>query len=170
MKYLSISQLSEVTGIDRRTCKDRIETLTPIVKGRSHLYHAREAIPLIINFGLEDNKDEYHRQIRNEELRHEKAKADKIQLQVEKLRGELVPIEDVARVVETEYAAVRAALLAISSKVSGELASMDSVIEIKKLLDGHINEVLAELSADQDDQLSQPSGSDSVDPGEDADE
>jgi len=169
MKFMSISQLSEATGIDRRTCKDRLETLTPIIKGRSHLYHAREAIPKIINHGLRSDDDHY-KKVQQEELRHESAKADKIQLQVEKLRGELVPIEDVARVVEAEYAAVRAALLAISSKVSGELATLDSIIEIKKLLDGHINEVLAELSADQDDQLSQPSGSDSVDPGEDADE
>ncbi len=169
MQYLSISQLSEVTGVDRRTCKDRLETLTPIIKGRSHLYVAREAIPKIINHGLE-SADDHRKKLQEEELRHESAKADKIQLQVEKLRGELVPIEDVARVVEAEYAAVRAALLAISSKVSGELATLDSIIEIKKLLDGHINEVLAELSADQDEQLSKPSGSELVETGEEADE
>jgi phage terminase Nu1 subunit (DNA packaging protein) len=156
MKYLSVSQLSEATGFDRRTCKDRLVSLTPIVKGRSHLYLSREAIPLIINHGVDIDSDSAKKKIREEELRYEKARADKVQLQVEQLRAELVPIEDVARVVESEYAAVRAALLAIPSKVSAELANLTSVIEIKRHLEDHINETLAELSADEGMELEAP--------------
>lgn len=150
MKHLSVSQLSEVTGVDRRTIKERLVSMKPDVRGRSHLYLAREAIPMILFPDGVDDRKTIEKKIREEELRYESARADKTQLQVEKLRGELVPIEDVAKVVEREYAAVRAAFLAIPSKVSKELATQDSEIGIKRVLEDHINEALSELSADQE--------------------
>jgi len=139
--------MSEATGFDRRTIKERLAQLTPKVEGRSHLYDAREALPLLYETN-EANQTANDRRLREEQLRYEIERADKMALQNAKLRGEVVSIEEVAGVVESEYAAVKAALLSIPYKSAGELAVMDNVIEIKKLLDGLLNEALSELSAD----------------------
>lgn len=148
MRFLSLSQMSEATGFDRRTIKERLAQLTPKVEGRSHLYDAREALPLLYR-ASQDNDKANSRRLLEEQLRYETERADKIALQNTKLRGGVVSIEEVAGVVEGEYAAVKAALLSIPYKSAGELATMDNVIEIKKLLDGLLNEALSELSADE---------------------
>jgi hypothetical protein len=153
MRYLSMSQLSQVTGKDRRTVKDRLQGLEPKLEGRAHLYDAHIALPMILE--LTDGDNSVAKQMADEQLRYERERADKVALQNQKLRGEVVSIEEVANVVEGEYAAVKAALIAIPSKCAGELATMDNVIEIKKLLDGLINETLVELSSSDRLDLSQ---------------
>jgi len=146
-RMLSMSALAEMTGFDRRTVKARLVGIK-VQRGPKGalIYDASVALPAL--YAQEDG-DDLDLQIKQETLRIERANAEKREIEVAQLRRELVPIEDVAAVVEKEYAAVRAAMLALPSKCSQELVAMDDVLEIKRLLEDMTNEALSELSADQ---------------------
>lgn len=141
-RYFSINQLSIATGKDRRTVKDRLSKILPEKKaGKAIIYDGHKAFPAL--FKVEDVKE----QLLSESLRLEKGRADKIELELAKISGSQVPIEDVAAVVEKEYTRVRAQLISIPNKISRDLAVIDDPREITIILEDSINEALSELSA-----------------------
>jgi phage terminase Nu1 subunit (DNA packaging protein) len=148
---MSITQLSELTGRDRRTVSKRLESL-PVHSedGRAKYYDVTKALPLIYNdlatIGIE-------RKLQEEQLRFETGRADKMELDVQKRRGELVEINQVSEVVQTEYARVRAGLLAIPNKMAHVLAIVDTPAEIKSKLEDAVNEALSELSVNTEAEL-----------------
>jgi phage terminase Nu1 subunit (DNA packaging protein) len=149
MRYLSITQISEMCGLDRRTIKKRLASIKVHMKeGKAHLYDMFEANSMLYGTSTLDDTNVIA-QMSREELRLQIAKADEKEMHVGQLRAELVSIEDVASTVEREYGAVRAGLLSIPSKVSQDLVIMDDFIKIKNLLEDAVNEVLTELSADK---------------------
>lgn len=149
LRYLSMTQLSEVTGVDRRTVKSRLADLKPIkTEARAIIYDAHMALPLVLRTGDKMSVSQIEKQMAEEQLRHEKAKADKISLEVQKMQGEVVNIEDVARTVGKEYSYVRAALLSIPSKRAKALAIEDDPAVIQSSLLEDINEVLSHMQAD----------------------
>jgi hypothetical protein len=147
MRYLSISQLSEVTGIDRRTVKKRLANVElHEVDGRAHRYDAHAVLPILYGEVSSENIDQ---RLVEEQLKYETARAEKIRIEVDKLRGQLVAVEEVARVVEKEYTAVRQGMLSIPTSLAMSLAIETDTKEIKRQLEDAINAVLAELSADE---------------------
>lgn len=149
LRYLNTSQLSQVTGRDRRTIKTKLEGVEPSgTEGKSNLYDAHNVIPIILGIETKEEQNTY-KQIQKETLRLEKAKADKIELEVAKTRGEQVPITDVASIVEKEYSAVRSQLIAIPTKMCLELSTIDDPAIIQDKLQEAINDCLTELSADK---------------------
>lgn len=163
---LSMSQLAEITGFDRRTVKARLSGIKAQNGPKGALiYDSTVALPILY---AQDAESDLERQILQENLRKERAEAEIREMKASSLRKELVPIEDVATVVEKEYAAVRAAMLALPSKVSQEIASMDDVLKIKILLEDNVNEALAELSADTrfaEGEMPQVTGEEEDEPG-----
>ncbi len=50
LKYMSISQLAEVTGLDRRTVATYLKGITPTIdKPNEKRYYAKYAIPLLLS-------------------------------------------------------------------------------------------------------------------------
>lgn len=78
--------------------------------------------------------------------RTEHFKALQTQLDYELAAGQLVPIDEVGREVEKEYARVRARLLAIKVSLAPELIGVDDLVTIQNLIEQHITEALQELS------------------------
>ena len=70
------------------------------------------------------------------------------ELQLQRERGEVVNIEDVAKTVGEEYAAVRAKLLAIPTKLAPRIAIEDNEAACRDLIEREITEALNELIAD----------------------
>lgn len=136
-KILSISKLSEITGIDRRTISKRLEELEPVEEtSRSKMYNVQEALPFIYTSGgLREA----------EQLRYETARADKMELEVAKRRGELVEIDKVVKVYEQRLIAVRAGIIALPNKQAAVLASITDPNIMKTELEIATNEVLEEL-------------------------
>lgn len=75
-------------------------------------------------------------------------KAQLARLEYEQKIGTLVPIENVAQEVETEYGRVRARLLAIPSKLAPDVALTDDVAMCRGLIEAAIVDALNELAAD----------------------
>lgn len=143
-RMLTVNGFAQLTGLDRRTIEKRLVSLAPILgPNRGHYYDPTKALPFIYEVNDVHNMD---KQLKKENIKLEKYRAEKAKLEVEQLKRELVPIEEVAQVVEREYTAVRAHLLAIPSKMAIELSSVTEPGDIKERLDAAINESLSELS------------------------
>lgn len=76
------------------------------------------------------------------------AEASLAEMELQQKRGELVPIAEVARTVGEEYAAVRAKLLAIPSKVAPMVAAESTDAACRALLTREIHDAMLELVAD----------------------
>lgn len=141
MKQINISEIADLADIDRATARERLKGLDSEKDGKSITYQSRDALLRVFELNLD--------KVKAEQLRYETARANRIELQNAKLRGEVVAIEDVAEVVEAEYGAVRAALRALPYKCANELAAIDSPIEIKSRLEAMIEEILTELCSEE---------------------
>jgi terminase small subunit / prophage DNA-packing protein len=91
-----------------------------------------------------------------------KARIEKLQVETKRLelrlsreRGELVPINDVARIVEQQYTTVRSHLLALPNKLAPMVAGKTDIAELNSILTSYINEALSELVTDA---VMQPEG------------
>ena len=141
MSLESVSRISDLTGLDRRTIKARIDFLVPIVEGRSHLYETREVLPVLygqddgVIYDLTEERARLaHHQANNEALKERAA------------RGELIPAEMVIKHGAAMVAAVRAKILAAHNKIRNRFADLSpgAIDEMQNIL----TEALAELAAD----------------------
>jgi hypothetical protein len=78
--------------------------------------------------------------------RTEHFKALQTELDYRRDAGDLVPIDEVGKAVEREYANVKARLLAIKVSLAPDLVGVDDPVVIEALIEQHIIEALQELS------------------------
>jgi phage terminase Nu1 subunit (DNA packaging protein) len=143
MSLESITKLSELTGIDRRTCKKRLLTVTPIIKGSAHLYESTSALVMLYgNINGESNVFD----LQQEQARLNHHKANKAELEADIIRGELIPTELVFDVQGNMVMNCRAKLLAIPTKAASMVHNMTNLGQIEAELKSHIYEALTELS------------------------
>lgn len=86
--------------------------------------------------------------INEADLLEKKYKGLLARLKYEEAIGKLVPIDEVAAVVDQEYSRVRARLLAIPSKLAPELALADDESQCRALVEAAVADALNELTAD----------------------
>ena len=135
----SISALAVEFGKDRRTVATAIREVPPMSrKGRVELYRLTDVLPCLIAApkpaDLEDAK-----------ARKLTAEAELAEIELAKARAEVVVIAEVAKLVGEDYAAVRAKLLAIPSKLAPQMAIEPTEAGCRALLQRAINEALDEL-------------------------
>lgn len=146
LRYLSINQLSQLTGRDRATISKRLETMKPYEEnGRAKIYDTHEALPVL--FAAESHKGI---QKKIELVTHdiEKEKLHKIRMENDVRIGKLVDIEDVVKLVEKEYTFVKAQIKSLPSRLSKLLSMQSDPMVINELMTKEINEILSELVTD----------------------
>jgi hypothetical protein len=82
-----------------------------------------------------------------EKARLTKAQADKTEIEVAAMRGEVVAIQSVIDEVDKMLKAFRQKALTMPSKISPLVYSEKSVASIRAILEDEVNEVLSELSS-----------------------
>jgi len=147
LRYLSISQLSEITGKDRRTISDRLSDVKAhSADGRAQYYDTREVLPIIL---VEKTVAGIEKKLQRIELETAEETLQKLKLANGKTTGELASIEEVAETVEREYSYVRAQLRSLPSRMAKPLSMVTDPGEVFTQLTDAINEALSELSADK---------------------
>ncbi len=147
LRYLSINQLSQLTGRDRATISKRLETMKPYEEnGRAKIYDTHEALPVL--FAAESHKGI---QKKIELVTHdiEKEKLHKIRMENDVRIGKLVDTEDVVKMVEKEYTFVKAQIKSLPSRLSKFLSMQSDPMVINELMTKEINEILNELITDK---------------------
>lgn len=147
-KLLSISQIATLTGRDRKDVSRKLEPLSHQVGLKNaKLYDSVEALELLFEAR---SSNELQRQINEAHLEVARRRAQKLAIENKVKEGLLVHIEDIAAVVEREYAAVRAGFLALGNRLAKDLMSLQTPVAIKNRIDDEVNAVLSELSADEE--------------------
>lgn len=147
-KLVSISELADLTGRDRKDVSRKLEPLLHQAGPKNaKLYDSIEALELLFEAR---SSNELQRQIDEANLEVARRRAQKLAIENKVKEGLLVHIEDIAGVVEREYAAVRAGFLALGSRLSKDLMSLQTPVAIKNRIDSEVNAVLSELSADEE--------------------
>lgn len=82
-------------------------------------------------------------------LRKMQAEASLAELELQRERGELIEIAEVAKMVASEYTNIRAKLLSMPSALAGLVEQCTNLREITAVIDNYVRDVLIELSADK---------------------
>lgn len=146
-RYFSISQLAQITGKDRATLAKRLENCKPYQERKNaKIYDAHEVLPII--FAAENFKG-MSKKIEQVSYEIEKEKLRKVRMENERRSGQLVEIDEVARVVEKEYIFIRAQFKSIPSRLSKPLSMESDPLIVNKVLTETIDEILMELVSDE---------------------
>ncbi len=143
MSLKSVTEISEITGKDRRTIKKRLEKIQPIIEGTSHLYETKDVLEIIF-CGSSNNESSSN--LIEEKTRLTKAQADKAELEAEALKGTLIHIDDVLKTWSTMIINFRARLLALPHNITHKLINKQEYYEIESILKNEIYEALTELA------------------------
>lgn len=144
-RMFSIRDLIDITGKGDKTIKKRLEAIvpTPGSKG-AKLYDSREALNAIF--------------AQVGDLSTERAKLTVLQQQlteikIGELRKELFPVRDISKILDKEYAYLRAQLRSLPSRLAKPLSMISDPNKVDQCLAEAIDECLTELNADAKFQL-----------------
>ena len=158
LSELSLNQLQQLTGRSYRTIKARLEKLEPSSRdGKTIFYSPREALPLLfedvvrIEDGGEDLDEDGKRlkpyeRLTLQRIRFEKARADKIELEVDQIKKNLLEAEKVELAWSEMIGSFRAKILGLPARSALQVSQMDDPAEIEALMRSIVSEALTELS------------------------
>lgn len=145
---MTMNQLVELTGKTFRTIKKRLEPLAPVREaGNASYYNTKDALALLYPTIASE--------MAQENLMLERARREKAQIEVGKMRGELIPVGDIAKVLGTQFGFLRAQIRSIPSKSAKPLSMISDPHEVYNRLTEMVDECLSELTADAKYKLEQ---------------
>ena len=137
---LSISELSDLTGFDRRRIRKELGDLKAEQGPKSAiLYESTEALP-VLYMGEGEHLDANKERAR---LTHHQANLAELDERTK--RGELVPMDTVVSEVSEACSNMRAKLLNLPPKMAAVVVAMDDLHEVQTVLESGVVEALAEL-------------------------
>lgn len=141
---VNIDHLTKLTGSTRRTILNKCTDLIAVEgKGREHLYESKDALPLILGLHKAGEKN---KTLESERTKLASAQAEKCELEVEVIKGNLIPAEHVQEVVDTMLASFRARLLSLPTKAAHAVLPLTDQAEAEDVLREYVYEALQELS------------------------
>lgn len=161
--WVTKEELHRITGKDRRTINLRVADLPFKQSGRSRLYDKAIAVQAVVTklVGQEDAAKQ----------RRALAEAEKAEIVVARLRGELVPAADMktaaAELIKTLYARV---VRVTPSIVAPKLLGVTDVLEIEAILRTALADAFDELKSMPDHFLSVEAEPDEVDEPDETDD
>lgn len=142
MMLVNIDTLTKLTGSSRRTILNKCHELEKVLgKGREHLFESKDALPLILNINKHDNKT-----LESERTRLASAQAEKTELEVEVIKGNLIPAENVEEVVNNMVSAFRAKMMGLPTKAAHSVVQLADPAAAEIVLRDYVYEALTELS------------------------
>lgn len=139
---VNIDTLTKLTGSTRRTIQSKCVDLQPTIgRHNEHLYESKDALPLILNITKKNNKT-----LESERTRLASAQAEKTELEVEVIKGSLIPSANVEEVVNGMVSSFRSRMLSLPTKVSHVVVAMADPLAAEETIREHVNEALTELS------------------------
>jgi hypothetical protein len=140
IEWVSQADLERITGKDRRTISGRIKDLHFKQEGRSKLYDKMLAVQAIVAKSVDPESDAKNRRAL--------AEAEKAELLVARLRGELVPVSDMKRaaaeLIKTLYART---VRVTPSILAPQMIGKTDVLEIEGIIRDAVADVFNELKS-----------------------
>ncbi|AUN08972.1 hypothetical protein CF081_19635 [Clostridium botulinum] len=147
---VSSSVLSDIFGLTERRVRQLAEEgiIVKIKRGRYDLSSSvrNYIIHLKTNNDLKEDKTDKEIDYDMEHALLERARREKVELELAAMRGQMHHSEDVERVMNDMLANFRSKLLALPTKASPMLIARDDIGTIQEILHNQMLEVLQELS------------------------
>lgn len=138
------------------TYQNRKEDPLPIAvraasRGQAHQYdifeiHDWGVRQRIKELGVNDDGEFYDKEFEQARLYH--GQANRVELEVEQLRGKLLPTDQVLETWQSLFANMRAKLLGLPTKAAHAVQAVDDLSDIRDALTVHIHEALEEIVHD----------------------
>ena len=144
------SEIAEIFGVDVTTIDRWIRRGCPLQRrgggGRPHEFNTKAVHEWHVDQAAGDEPAEGV--ISFEDARRDKmaAEAELARLDLEKRRGEIVELDVVAEIVESDYSIVRSRILGLASKVAPRVATCGSAARAQSIIEEEAREVLERLA------------------------
>jgi phage terminase Nu1 subunit (DNA packaging protein) len=148
MKRVSGLELADLTGKSWRTVKKRLQEagINPLAReGTRDIYPSDVALATI--FADPQRKDDLD--LTAERARLASAQANKTELEVAELKGEMVRRDEITAHWSAMVAAMRAKLLSLPSKMATRVAGPGKAKEVEALLREQVHQALEEIAGDE---------------------
>ena len=142
MPLLSVSYLSEITGVDRRKARARLEPLKPTKQGTAHLYESRDALRLL----LADASNGERLDPSRERALLDRARREQIEVENRRRAGELIEAARVGEIWAKHIETAKGRLLSIPGANAGKLFRAESVADIEQRLRDALMSVMEEIA------------------------
>lgn len=140
-QVVSISELQRLTGLDRQTLGKQLKNLVAVGEGpkNSRNYYLDECLTAIVHYVKAKNED-------SAKARKETADAEKAEINVQRLRGDLVPVSlmrtSAADLVKSLYQRlVNLGPRILADKVTGNAERAENEIVIREYIANIFNEL-----------------------------
>ncbi|MGZ0084569.1 hypothetical protein ACWNXI_03035 [Caldibacillus thermoamylovorans] len=143
---VSTSEIAEIFGLSDRRIRqlEKEEALVKISRGK---YDLKASVQRYITFIKEQaEKTEEELDLTKEKTLLTRANRQKVELELQIMRGELHRSEDVRRVMNDMLSAFRARVLAIPSKTAPRLLAQTDLAVVQDIIKKEVYEALQELS------------------------
>ena len=143
---VSTAEISEILGLSDRRIRqlEKEDALVKISRGK---YDLKASVQRYIEYIKEQaQKTEEELDLTKEKTLLTRANRQKVELELQIMRGELHRSEDVRRVMNNMLAAFRARVLAIPSKTAPRLLAQTDLAVVQDIIKKEVYEALQELS------------------------
>lgn len=145
LRRVSLNQLCTLTGKTSRTIKKYLADLTPQEESGILYYNPVDALPLIYGLNSGNKVDPW-----KEKARYDQLRADKVSLEIEILRENLIPADRVESAWQKIVGIIRSRFLTLPSRVSPRVLGITEPAEVERLLKAEVYDALTELSGYND--------------------
>lgn len=84
----------------------------------------------------------------DQDTRLKRLKADKMEIELQKITGELIPVDDVSIALSEMLSRVKMKILALPTSLSPLISGKQDPVEIQEIIDDNVRSALEELSSD----------------------
>jgi phage terminase Nu1 subunit (DNA packaging protein) len=148
----TLSEVATVCGVAPETVRRWVDQGCPVLRksdgrkgGTGWKFSTHDVIEWRIAREKRRSQSEEHIDLEEARRRKLAAEAELAEIEAAKQRGDVVPVEDVAKVVADQLTACRARLLSIPTKLAPVLISSTDLVECRALLEAAVDEALHEL-------------------------
>ena len=138
---LSINQLSDLTGFDRRKISRRLADLEHEQGPKGAKMYASSSALRMLYAGMSEGLDSQQERAALDRVRREIT-----ELERDKKRGQLVPVSEVSTEWLNLISTIRAGMLAVPSRAAVELLGLTDEREIDDALTNHIHEAMQSIA------------------------
>ena len=139
---VTISTLSDWTGIERRTIRRRLSDTPPVeTRGRAAYYDSTRVLGIIYQLG-EGRLDPGQ-----ERALLDKARREAVNISIDKQAGDLIELSEVQAFVNDAGATLQRRLLDLPARLAAPLVTMSDTADIRRRLEVEFHELLNDLAA-----------------------
>lgn len=139
---LNLRQLEDLTSFTYKTLKKKLVDVKPSkIENRGNFYSLKDVLPY-----LYQNKEDGSLDLSEERARLAKAQAEKTEYELQKMKRELLPSEEVETLWQKYISNIRSKILLLPNKVSRDLKGLEDEKEIEQIIENEVFNSLTGLS------------------------